>query len=179
MTPKHRSIVREAWLQAGQKGSAQPANPFSKTGAVAGFMQEWIGKNYPVEAAEMRLENNPDGLCLDAQCVIDGTFDPEIASDDVMRNLFEYSPKYTRHLISQEKAAFDQRVSPGEVSIDEMLMLQAQGDPRGDELKAEADAARAKAKENQASLEASLLMQSAEQARHELKARALQSGRRV
>ena len=177
MTPKHRSIVREAWLQTGQKGSAQPVNPFSKTGPVAGFMQEWIGKNYPVEAAEMRLENNPDGLCLDAQCVIDGTLDPEIASDDVMRNLFEYNPKYTRHLISQEKAAFDQRISSGESTLSDMLTLQAQGDPRGDELKAEADAARAKAKENQASLEASLRMQSAEQARNELKAQAMKAGR--
>ena len=140
-------------------------------------MQEWIGKNYPVEAAEMRLENNPVGLCLDAQCVIDGTLDPEIASDDVMRNLFEYNPKYTRHLISQEKAAFDQRISSGESTLSDMLTLQAQGDPRGDELKAEADAARAKAKENQASLEASLRMQSAEQARNELKAQAMKAGR--
>ena len=177
MTPKHRLIVREAWLQSGQKGSAQPVNSFSKTGAVAGFMQEWIGKNYPVEAAEMRLENNPDGLCLDAQCVIDGTLNPEIASDEVMRNLFEYNPKYTRHLISQEKAAFDQRISSGESTLSDMLTLQAQGDPRGDELKAEADAARAKAKENQASLEASLRMQSAEQARNELKAQAMKAGR--
>ena len=140
-------------------------------------MQEWIGKNYPVEAAEMRLDNNPDGLCLDAQCVIDGTLDPEIASDDVMRNLFEYNPKYTRHLISQEKAAFDQRISSGESTLSDMLTLQVQGNPRGDELKAGVDAARAKAKENQASLEASLRMQSAEQARNELKAQAIKSGR--
>ena len=140
-------------------------------------MQEWIGKNYPVEAAEMRLENNPDGLCLDAQCVIDGTLDPEIASDEVMRNLFEYNAKYAKHLISQEKAAFEQRISSGESTLSDMLTLQAQGDPRGDELKAEANAARAKAKENQASLEASLRMQSAEQARNELKAQAMKAGR--
>ena len=140
-------------------------------------MQEWIGKNYPVEAAEMRLENNPDGLCLDAQCVLDGTLNPEQASPEVMQNLFDFSPKFTKHLINQEKAAFDDRIASGKASMTDLIQLEEAGDPRAAELQAAAEKQRADHKVSQATVEASMAMQSREQARTQLRAQAIASGR--
>ena len=177
MTPKHRSIVREGWQALGQKGSASNANPFSKSGIVAGTLQEWIGQNHPVEAAEMRLEANPEGLTNDAQCVLDGTLNPDDVSDDVLQNLFEYNGKYAKRLIQQEKALVDQRINSGNATLMDRMQLEATDDPRAEEIKARDDAARSKAKQDQATVNASLRMQSLEQSRNQLKADAMAAGR--
>ena len=177
MTPKHRSIVREGWQAIGQKGSASNANPFSKTGVVAGSMQEWIALNYPVEAAEMRLENNPDGLTMDAQCVLDGTLNPDEASDEVLQNLFDYNGKFAKHLIAQQKTAANQRIESGQPTMADMIRLEETGDPRVEELRAQQDAAKAQQKKDRQLAEASLRMQSAEQSRNQLKADAMAAGR--
>jgi hypothetical protein len=177
MTPKHRSIVREGWQAIGQKGSATNANPFSKTGVVAGVLQDWIAQNYPIEAAEMRLEHNPDGLTMDAQCVVDGTLKPDEASEEVWQNLFKYNAKYARQLIAQQKADVDQRIDSGKATLADMIQLEESGDPRAEQLKSQQDAAKAKRQKDQAVADAALQMQSAEQARNQLKAEAIAAGR--
>ncbi|KZR80700.1 hypothetical protein MITS9509_03541 [Synechococcus sp. MIT S9509] len=178
MTPEDRKIVREALLAAGKDPStASNANPWSKTGAVAMFVQDFIGKNHPVRAAHMRREHNPDGLSLDAQCVLDKTLNPEEVLPEVLQNLYEFEPKYTKHLINQQKAAFDARVASGDISMGELIQLEEAGDPRAAELQSKAEAQRAQQKANQATAEAALAMQSREQTRQQAKAEAISSGR--
>ena len=131
-------------------------------------MQEWIAKNHPVEAAELRFEANPEGLTNDAQCVIDGTLNPNDVSDAVLQNLFEYSSKYTKALISQQQSVNDERIASGNATFTDRLQLEQNGDPRFEELKATQDAARAQAKRDRETINAAMAMQSKEAARQEL-----------
>ena len=176
MTPNHRSIIREGWQALGLKGSAANANPFTKKGVVAASMQDWIAKNYPVEAAEMRFDANPEGLTNDAQCVIDGTVDPNEVLDAVLQNLFEFNGKFAKHLIAQENAARNQRIETGKASLTEMMQLQVDGDPRGDAMQAELQKKQAAHKQNRKNLAVGERMQSRERAQQELKAQAMKSG---
>ena len=169
MTPKQRALTREALIAFGQNpGKASDKNPWTKTGVVAGNVQGWIAQKDPVAAAEMRLEANPDGLCLDAQCVLDGTLNAEQVGDDVMQNLFEFNSKFTKAFISQQQAQLDERITSGNPTLEERLQLQQNGDPRFKELKAKEDAAKARAKRDQETMNAALAMQSTEKARQSL-----------
>ena len=169
MTPKHRSLTREGLIACGQNpGKASPKNPWTKTGVVAGNVQEYIAQKDPVAAAEMRLEADPDGLTLDAQCVIDGTLHPDQAGEEVLQNLFEYNSKFARSRIAFEKAEFDERIASGNATLEDRLRLEENGDPRVEALKAKQDAANARAKRDQETINAAMAMQSKEAARQEL-----------
>ena len=104
----------------------------------------------------------------DAQCEIDGTLNPNDVSDAVLQNLFEYSSKYTKALISQQQSVNDERIASGNATFTDRLQLEQNGDPRFEELKAKEDAARAQAKRDRETINAAMAMQSKEAARQEL-----------
>ena len=169
MTPKQRVLTRDGLIACGQDpGKASDKNPWTKTGVVARNVQDWIAQKDPVEAANMRLDAKPDGLTLDAQCVLDGTLNADQAGEEVMQNLFEYNSKFARSRIAFEKAEFDERITSGNATLEDRLRMEENGDPRIEELKAKDAALRDRANRDQETINAAMAMQSKEAARQEL-----------
>ena len=169
MTPKQRALTREALIACGQNSSkASDANPWTKKGLVAATVQEWIGRRDPVEAANMRLEANPAGLTLDAQCVLDGTLHPDQVGAEVMQNLFEYNSRFAKKLINNQTVQADERIASGNATFTDRIQMEDSEDPRLAAIKEKDAADKKRAKQDRETINGAMLMQSRERARQEL-----------